>query len=303
MTKQQRTTIVERIEASLQQRLEASTDHLEQNLASLLLERTTAQREGSYQDPTLAALLSVTTPTIGAEYRSIIAELYYQMVFSEPSPAHNTNLYGKEQSLTTKVARCLREAVIAAQALHSCIGMDYTKELLQQITKVETHSPDMPNAVMPRLQEAITAAHTVYQVTNHPGQSPETREASKHAAAMRASLILTQALVQAYNRNLGAKTLDLNGHSATAPVHGKFLFHHHIYEKVKGLHGHFVVIDVRTGDYETSPEQAVAHRELRKRRPDAFCWVERIGAANPYEEADTPGREPQTTGSVGSSRF
>ena len=42
-------------------------------------------------------------------------------------------------------------------------------------------------------------------------------------------------------------------------------------------HGKFVVIDVKTGDYVIHDNEAGGHSALRKSRPDAFTWTERVG--------------------------
>jgi hypothetical protein len=44
-----------------------------------------------------------------------------------------------------------------------------------------------------------------------------------------------------------------------------------------GHHGHYVVIDVETGDYEVAEKDDVAWRRLRARRPETQVWMERIG--------------------------
>lgn len=42
-------------------------------------------------------------------------------------------------------------------------------------------------------------------------------------------------------------------------------------------HGKFVVIDVKTGAYVIHDNEAGGHSALRKSRPDAFTWTERVG--------------------------
>ena len=46
--------------------------------------------------------------------------------------------------------------------------------------------------------------------------------------------------------------------------------------------GHFVVIDIKTGDYEIAKRDAVATRRLLERRPDAFTYAIRAGFTSAY---------------------
>ena len=46
--------------------------------------------------------------------------------------------------------------------------------------------------------------------------------------------------------------------------------------------GRFVVIDVKSGDYEIGDRDAEASMRLRKRRPNAVTWAERVGYPTPY---------------------
>ena len=288
MKAQHRVPTVDKLREELEERQRATNDFLESNLAQALLQGAMPPDDEvppTGNNPTLAALLAVTTPTIGADYRTMIAELYYQT-----EVVSGKGRQGEGQSLSSKVANCLDRALDNAQELHNRVQKAYTSDLAEQVERLCKHSQHTPSAILPQLQGAINLAHTAYQVSNHPEQDCETRHASRYAAATREYIALTQALIQAYNRSVGIRPINLNGNAATAAVHGKFLFHQRIREKVKDLHGHFVVIDVRTGDYETSPTQADAHRELRKRKPQAFCWVERVGSPDPYEP------EPQGNG-------
>ena len=46
--------------------------------------------------------------------------------------------------------------------------------------------------------------------------------------------------------------------------------------------GKFVVIDICSGDYEIHERDAIATRELLKRRPDAMTWAVRVGYPTAY---------------------
>ena len=57
-----------------------------------------------------------------------------------------------------------------------------------------------------------------------------------------------------------------------------------MYEKIRDemeehYWGRMVVIDVKSGDYEIADRHITAARVLRKRRPDAYTWGERVDVA------------------------
>ena len=63
-----------------------------------------------------------------------------------------------------------------------------------------------------------------------------------------------------------------------APDVGRSIYH----EKILPIlgpedKGKVVVIDVKTGDYEIAENSLTASLRLRKRRPAAFTWAERVG--------------------------
>ena len=59
---------------------------------------------------------------------------------------------------------------------------------------------------------------------------------------------------------------------------GKEIYQRNIRPKLGPEHrGKFVVIDVKTGDYVINDNEMAADSELRKIRPDAFTWTERVG--------------------------
>ena len=63
-----------------------------------------------------------------------------------------------------------------------------------------------------------------------------------------------------------------------APAIGRAIYREKIHPTLGPEHkGKVVVIDVKSGDYEIADRHMTASRQLRKRRPDAFTWAERVG--------------------------
>ena len=62
-----------------------------------------------------------------------------------------------------------------------------------------------------------------------------------------------------------------------APAIGRAIYREKIRPTLGPEHkGKIVVIDVKSGDYEIADRHITAARQLRKRRPDAFTWEERV---------------------------
>lgn len=60
---------------------------------------------------------------------------------------------------------------------------------------------------------------------------------------------------------------------------GKEIFDHDIRAQMRPEHqGKLLVIDVHSGDYEMNDDQVTALHRLKLRRPNALCYVHRIGA-------------------------
>ena len=64
---------------------------------------------------------------------------------------------------------------------------------------------------------------------------------------------------------------------------GEAIYQEHIKHLVDPLHyGKFVVIDVKTGDYEIGKRMIVASKILRERRPEAITYGLRVGFLTAY---------------------
>ena len=62
------------------------------------------------------------------------------------------------------------------------------------------------------------------------------------------------------------------------PAIGRAIYHEKIRPTLGPEYkGKIVVIDVKSGDYEIAENSLTASLRLRKRRPDAFTWAERVG--------------------------
>lgn len=72
--------------------------------------------------------------------------------------------------------------------------------------------------------------------------------------------------------------MEFNG--GNAPAIGRALYNDKIRPTLGPEHkGKVVVIDVKSGDYEIADRHITAAQQLRKRRPDAFTWGERVDVA------------------------
>ena len=75
--------------------------------------------------------------------------------------------------------------------------------------------------------------------------------------------------------------MEFNGDNA--PAIGRAIYHEKIRPTLGPEHkGKIVVIDVKSGDYEIADRHLDADIELRKRRPDAFTWSERVDVPMTY---------------------
>ena len=70
--------------------------------------------------------------------------------------------------------------------------------------------------------------------------------------------------------------MEFNG--GNAPAIGRAIYNEKILPTLGPEHkGKVVVIDVKSGDYEVAKNTLTADLRLRKRRPNAFTWAERVG--------------------------
>lgn len=75
--------------------------------------------------------------------------------------------------------------------------------------------------------------------------------------------------------------MKFNG--GNAPAIGRAIYNDKIRPTLGPEHkGKVVVIDVKSGDYEIDRSDLAADLRLRKRRPNAFTWAERVGSPAVY---------------------
>ena len=75
--------------------------------------------------------------------------------------------------------------------------------------------------------------------------------------------------------------MKFNG--GNAPAIGRAIYNDKILPTLGPEHkGKVVVIDVKSGDYEIAKNSLTADLRLRKRRPNAFTWAERVGSPAVY---------------------
>lgn len=64
---------------------------------------------------------------------------------------------------------------------------------------------------------------------------------------------------------------------------GRELFYQRVAPQLPpALDGHFVAIDVATGDFELDADDFAAVERLRKRHPSSEIWLERVGQPTAY---------------------
>lgn len=81
-----------------------------------------------------------------------------------------------------------------------------------------------------------------------------------------------------------------------APAIGRAIYKEKIRPKLGPEHkGKVVVIDVKSGDYEIADRHLDADIKLRKRRPDAFTWEERVDVPVTYRVHPSVVTRPYST--------
>ena len=76
--------------------------------------------------------------------------------------------------------------------------------------------------------------------------------------------------------------MKFNG--GNAPAIGRATYNDRILPTLGPEHkGKVVVIEVKSGDYEIAKNSLTADLHLRKRRPNAFTWAERVGYPAVYQ--------------------
>ena len=283
--------------------LQQATDPMESALITTLLSviKALAKQDAKaavHIDPltALKAMLSLSTPTVGAAYKKFIADLYFTQLIAdqqEPDTHAPPAQPGAPEPINSKISTCLSKALEHAHKLHQVVNKPYTKDLVEATTYLAQRAMQQPWATTPKLVYAIEIADTTYLVSSHPDQTPENRQASQHAGQARTCLILAQAILQGFNRTMGNTTTTAAGHPVAAALHGKYLYQHFIREQVQELENHYVVIDVKTGAFEASPTEAQAHAKLRMKNPEALCWVQNTGPnTTPRASSQTDRSQP-----------
>ena len=175
---------------------------------------------------------------------------------------------------------------------------EYVKDLLAVVNGIADSRRDPGSAPAnqgTRLSDAIAMAGIAYELLEldcHKAMTetgvpnlPAAKTAAEHAARIR--LYLCEARYAHEGKREEARLPDDEPFVDTA-LRGRDLYHNRIRAELKANKGDFVVIDVRSGDYEVGESESETWFKLRERRPDAFIWVERVGYPIPYEMAATP---------------
>ena len=181
------------------------------------------------------------------------------------------------------VARLALMAEYHAEKIQETVKTAYTQELLYCVRAATAANldPTGENLSMDQYQDwrhlttAIAWAHIAREMLENNEETPEIREALGHAENA------VECLQWAISR---VDVLRKSKHHPEpgAARRGRQIYYDRILAESGARKGQFVVIDVRSGDYEVANSRNEAARILRERQPDAFTWTERAGYPSPY---------------------
>ena len=186
-------------------------------------------------------------------------------------------------------ARLALMAEYHAEKLREMVNSAYTQELLDsiRITTATNLDPTGENLEMdqcqgwPNIRTAISWANIAREMLENNEETPKIREALDHAENVLECLQWAKSRVD----NLMKRKHHPEPGAARK---GRQLYYDRILAESGAQKGQFVVIDVRSGDYEVSNHSSEAARILRKRQPDAFTWTERAGYPSAYRGVIRP---------------
>ena len=256
----------------------------------------------------LGTLTALANPAIGSKYRKvtrILRQFDIEEIRSIPEEviADLSEWKGDED-----VGVFTLQAAHLAEELDREVDREYVKDLLAVVKEIADSRRNPGSGSAPtdaevarkwgRLSDAIALAGTACDLleldcrkavaeTGAPNL-PAVAAAAEHAARIR--LYLCEAREALEERKEAARKARLSDSepSAEPALRGKDLYHNRIRPELKANKGDFVVIDVRSGDYEVGESESEAWFRLRERHPEAYTWVERVGYPTPYRISARP---------------
>ena len=245
--------------------------------------QTVLTNEGEMSPARLAGLiLGLSDPNLQKKY-----EKYLAWLASSVRPASLTPGRVMDRTLTWKgdpeAGRMVLLAEHHAENLLEMNGQTYVRELLACIRSITagnmdpTGDPVEPEAyrAWQDMGTAISWAGVAREMLGYEQPTPENQRALEEALNALECLRWAGARVDLILR-------ERNNPEPQAARRGRQLYYGHILDESGARKGEFVVIDVRSGDYEVSNNENEASRKLRERQPNAFTWTERARHPSPY---------------------
>ena len=197
-------------------------------------------------------------------------------------------------------------AAYHAQVLAQLVDREYVKDLVEIVGDLTGARRDPLAAPGDRdsarwwrqLPDAIATAANAYEllawecnnsvtVTEHPDLSRMEQAAEQAALARRYLWEAREALVEKNSDSRSKSSIgDLTDEEWS--LVGRDLYHNRIRKENVLVKGQFVVIDIKSGDFEVGENDHEAHQRLRERRPDARTWVEKVGYPTPHVMVQRP---------------
>ena len=296
----------------LEARLTRTTNPTEANVISGMLSmieggmRGVASQSNPMPSWLVGVLAALAHPAIGSKYRKvtrILRQFDIEEIQNIPEEviADLAEWEGDED-----VGVFTLQAAHLAEELAREVDRAYVKDLLEVVKEIADSRRDPSSAPADqalarkwaRLSDAIAMAGTVYDLleldcrkavteTGVPNL-PAVEAAAEHAARIRLYLCESRDSLEEKREEVRKARLPDGASLVDPALRGRDLYHNRIRPGLKADKGDFVVIDMRSGDYEVGKSESEAWTKLRERQPDAYTWVERVGYPTPYQVVSRP---------------
>ena len=296
----------------LEARLARTTNSTEANVISGMLSmieggiRGVTSQDNPMPSWLVGVLAALAHPAIGSKYRKvtrILRQFDIEEIQNIPEEviADLSEWEGDED-----VGLFTSQAAHLAEELAREVDREYVKDLLAVVKEIADSRRDPGSdpanqdlaRKWARLSDAIALAGTACDLLELDCQRgmteigspnlPAVEAAVGHAARIRLYLCEARDCLEEKKDEERKARLPDGGFHDDPTLRGRDLYHNRIRGELKAKQGDFVVIDLRTGDYEVGESESEAWFKLRERRPDAFTWVERVGYPTPYRMAARP---------------
>ena len=256
---------------------------------------------GNAGQPWVAGFLgSIENPLTNSEYRDVCRVLrQYHIAEIESTPLEVIGQL-RQWSGDEDVGVFTLRAGYHAEALAGLVDREYVNDLLEIVRDIVDTRKD-PLAFPAdselgrrwgRLGNAIATATNAYDMLEWEGDkaaagtgipSPsQFHQAAEQAALARRYLWEAQEALESKRSGARNERWPERQEAAEWSFIGRDMYHNRIRKENFLGKGQFVVIDVKSGDFEVGDSEHEAWTRLRERRPDARTWVEKVGFPTPY---------------------